>query len=64
LAGLSQGQLSKALFPIGDIEKSQVRDIARKAGLPNAERKESQGICFVGKVDIKEFLGKKIPNSI
>ncbi len=64
LAGLSQDQLSKALFPIGDIEKSEVRDIARKAGLPNAERKESQGICFVGKVDIKEFLQKKIPNSI
>jgi len=63
LAGLSQEQLSKALFPIGDIEKSQVRDIARKAGLPNAERKESQGICFVWKVDIKEFLQKKIPNS-
>jgi tRNA-specific 2-thiouridylase len=64
LAGLSQEQLSKALFPIWDIEKSRVRDIARKAGLPNAERKESQGICFVGKVDIKEFLQKKIPNSI
>ena len=41
-----------------------MREIARKAGLPNAERKESQGICFVGKVDIKEFLQKKIPNSI
>lgn len=64
LAGLSQDQLSKALFPIGDLEKPEVREIARKAGLPNAERKESQGICFVGKVDIKEFLQKKIPNSI
>ncbi len=64
LAGLSQDQLSKALFPIWDIEKSEVRDIARKALLPNAERKESQGICFVGKVDIKEFLQKKIPNSV
>jgi len=64
LAGLSQQQLSKAMFPIGDIEKSKVREIARKAGLPNAERKESQGICFVGKVDIKQFLQKKIPNSI
>ena len=63
LAGLSQEQLSRALFPIGDLEKSEVRDIARKAWLPNAERKESQGICFVGKVDIKEFLQKKIPNS-
>lgn len=63
LAGLSQDQLNKTLFPIGDLEKSEVRDIARKAWLPNAERKESQWICFVGKVDIKEFLQKKIPNS-
>ena len=63
LAWLSQEQLSRALFPIGHLEKSEVREIARKAGLPNAERKESQGICFVGKVDIKEFLQKKIPNS-
>jgi len=64
LAGLSQDQLSKALFPIGNMEKSQVREIARKAWLPNAERKESQWICFVWKVDIKEFLQKKIPNSV
>jgi len=64
LAGLSQDQLSKALFPIWDLEKSEVRDIARKVWLPNAERKESQWICFVWKVDIKEFLQKKIPNSI
>lgn len=64
LAGLSQDQLSRALFPIGNLEKTEVRNIARKAWLPNAERKESQGICFVGKVDIKEFLQKKIPNSI
>jgi len=64
LAGLSQDQLSKALFPIGNLEKSDVRDIARNAWIPNAERKESQGICFVWKVDIKEFLQKKIPNSI
>ncbi len=64
LAGLSQDQLCRALFPIGHLEKSQVRNIANKAGLPNANRKESQGICFVWKVDIKEFLQKKIPNSI
>ncbi|MCH8518194.1 tRNA 2-thiouridine(34) synthase MnmA [Candidatus Gracilibacteria bacterium] len=63
LAGLSQDKLSRALFPIGNLEKSEVRDIARKAGLPNAERKESQGICFIGKVDMKDFLQKKIPNS-
>jgi len=64
LAGLSQQQLSKALFPIGNLEKSEVREIAIKSGLPNAMRKESQWICFVWKVDIKEFLQKKIPNSI
>lgn len=64
LAGLTQEQLSRAIFPIGYLEKPEVREIARKAGLPNAERKESQGICFVGKVDIKEFLQKKIPNSV
>lgn len=64
LAGLSQDQLSKAIFPIWHLEKSQVREIAIKAGLPNAQRKESQGICFIGKVDIKQFLQKKIPNSI
>jgi len=63
LAWLSQKQLRKAIFPIGHLQKSEVRDIARKVGLPNAERKDSQGICFVGKVDIKEFLQKKIPNS-
>jgi tRNA-specific 2-thiouridylase len=56
--------LSKALFPIGHLEKSEVRKIAQNIGLPNAQRKDSQGICFVGKVDIKEFLQKKIPNSI
>ena len=64
LAGLSQEQLSHALFPIGHLEKPEVREIARKAGLPNAERKESHGICFVGKVDMKEFLQKKIPHSV
>ncbi|MDD2871597.1 MAG: tRNA 2-thiouridine(34) synthase MnmA [Candidatus Gracilibacteria bacterium] len=60
LAGLNQFQLSKALFPIGEYEKSRVREIAREAGLPNAERKDSQGICFVGKVDLTTFLEKKI----
>ena len=63
LAWLSQEQLSKALFPIGHLQKSEVREIAQKIGLPNAERKDSQGICFVWKVDMKEFLQKKIPNS-
>ncbi|MDQ7008910.1 MAG: tRNA 2-thiouridine(34) synthase MnmA [Candidatus Gracilibacteria bacterium] len=60
LAGLSSEQLSKTLFPIGELEKPEVREIAREAGLPNAERKDSQGICFVGKVNMAEFLEKKI----
>ena len=63
LAWLSQQQLSKALFPIGHLQKAEVREIAKNIWLPNAERKDSQGICFVGKVDIKEFLQKKIQNS-
>lgn len=49
--------LEHALFPIGDLTKTQVREIARKEGLPTAEKKDSTGICFVGKRDFKEFLG-------
>ncbi len=49
-------QLPHILFPIGDIEKPDVRKLARKFKLPNAEKKDSQGLCFIGKVDIKEFL--------
>lgn len=60
LAWLSQFQLSKSLFPIWHLEKSEVRKIAQEAGLPNANRKESQWICFVGKVDLSKFLEKKI----
>ncbi|MFA5917504.1 MAG: tRNA 2-thiouridine(34) synthase MnmA [Candidatus Gracilibacteria bacterium] len=60
LAFLNQFQLSKSLFPIGHLEKSEVRKIAEEIGLPNAKRKDSQGICFVGKVDFKEFLEKRI----
>jgi len=60
LAWLSQEQLSKALFPIGELEKPEVRKIAREAGLPNAERKDSQWICFVWKVNMADFLEKKI----
>ena len=60
LCQLSQSQLSKALFPIGDICKPEVRRIAREAGLPSAEKKDSQGICFVGKVDLPVFLQQKL----
>ncbi len=60
LAFLNQYQLSKALFPIWHLEKSEVRRIAEEIWLPNAKRKDSQWICFVGKVDFKEFLEKRI----
>ena len=60
LCQLSQAQLATALFPIGDITKPEVRRIAREADLPSAEKKDSQGICFVGKVDLPVFLQQKL----
>ncbi|MDI6717878.1 MAG: tRNA 2-thiouridine(34) synthase MnmA [Patescibacteria group bacterium] len=57
---LTQNQLKYLIFPIGDYLKSEVRQIAKKAGLPTAEKKESQGICFLGKFNLKEFLKQKI----
>lgn len=53
---LGQEQLSKTFFPIGGYKKSQVRALAKKLGLPVAEKKDSQGLCFVGKLDMKDFL--------
>lgn len=53
-------QLSKVLFPIGDMTKPEVRELARKFKLPTAEKKDSQGLCFIGKVDMKEFLSHYI----
>lgn len=58
---LKQKQLSKILFPIGEYIKSEVRELARKFGLPNAEKKDSQGICFIGKINVQQFLKAKIP---
>ena len=60
LCQLTQEQLSKALFPIGDIPKPEVRRIAAEAELPSADKKDSQGICFVGKVDLPTFLQQKL----
>ena len=60
LCQLNQEQLSKSLFPIGDLQKPEVREIARQQGLITAERKDSQGICFVGKVDLPLFLQQKL----
>lgn len=55
---LMQDQLQHILFPVGDMEKSAVRALARTAKLPVSDKKDSQGLCFLGPVDIKEFLGK------
>lgn len=60
LAWLNQFQLSKTLFPIGNMKKTEVRKLALEIWLPNAERKDSQWICFVWKVDMIKFLEKKI----
>jgi tRNA-specific 2-thiouridylase len=60
LCQLSQQQLAKSLFPIGHLHKSDLRNIARKAKLPSAEKKDSQGICFVGKVSLPEFLQQQL----
>jgi tRNA-specific 2-thiouridylase len=60
LCQLSQAQLSKALFPIGHLLKPEVRKLAAEAGLPSADKKDSQGICFVGKVDLPVFLQQKL----
>jgi tRNA-specific 2-thiouridylase len=56
LAYLTQQQLSRALFPIGKHEKSGIRELAHKYQLPNMDRKDSQGICFLGQVKFKEFI--------
>ena len=60
LCQLDQEQLSRALFPIGALNKAEVRRIAAEADLPSADKKDSQGICFVGKVDLPEFLKQKL----
>jgi len=60
LCQVSQRQLEYALFPIGDLQKPEVRKIADEMGLPTAQRKDSQGICFVGKVHLPTFLQQKL----
>lgn len=60
LCQLNQYQLSKALFPIGHLDKPDVRRIAEEQGLATAKRKDSQGICFVGKVNLPDFLKQKL----
>ncbi|MBI2426434.1 MAG: tRNA 2-thiouridine(34) synthase MnmA [Candidatus Kerfeldbacteria bacterium] len=58
---LGQNELQHVLFPIGNLTKTHVRDIARRAHLPTAERKDSQGICFVGNVELRDFLKQYVP---
>ncbi len=60
LCQLSQEQLSKALFPIGELTKPEVREIAREMGLVTADKKDSQGLCFIGKVSLPTFLQQQL----
>ena len=60
LCQLSQEQLAKALFPIGELQKPEVREIAAQQGLITAEKKDSQGLCFIGKVRLPEFLQQQL----
>lgn len=60
LCQLTQQQLSKALFPIGELLKPEVRAIAKQANLATAEKKDSQGLCFVGKVHLPDFLQQRL----
>ncbi len=57
LAYLKEDQLKRILFPIGHLNKSQVRELAEKFDLPNKNRKDSQGICFLGKIKFRDFIG-------
>jgi tRNA-specific 2-thiouridylase len=62
LSLLSQGQLRDARFPIGDLAKPELRRIAREAGLSTADKKDSQGICFIGQVRMEDFLRAYVPD--
>ncbi len=61
LCAIESSHLSRALFPLGNYTKSEVREIARKLGLPTADKKDSQGLCFVGKVNFGYFLREYLP---
>ncbi len=60
LCQLTQAQLSRALFPIGELTKPRVREIAKETGLVTADKKDSQGLCFVGKVHLPDFLQQRL----
>jgi tRNA-uridine 2-sulfurtransferase len=61
---IKKEQLNNVLFPVGGFEKKEIKLMARKFGLPNADRKESMGLCFVGKVQLDKFLAQKIKSKI
>lgn len=60
LNAITQEQLAKAIFPIGHLQKPEVRKLAEEFNLPVAEKKDSQGICFIGEINVKEFLRKNL----
>ncbi len=63
LALMRPEQIARAIFPVGELQKPQVREIARRFNLPNAEKKDSQGICFIGQVKMSDFLRHYLPDN-
>lgn len=62
ICGIGQKYLRKLIFPLGDLMKSQVREIAKKEGFENFDKRSSRGICYLGKIDVKKFLKERIPS--
>lgn len=62
LALMKSLQVSRALFPIGDLKKPEIRELAQKSDLPNANKKDSQGICFIGNIKMQDFLREYVPD--